>query len=89
MTNIVDIFFGLGLFFNAILFIPQALKIFKHKDADELSLFTFAGFNLMQFFSALHGYLVKDYILMTGFLLSLITGGMVTIMILLYRKKIK
>ena len=32
----------------------------------------------MQFFTALHGYLVSDYLLMGGFLLSFLTCGAVT-----------
>lgn len=83
---LIEILFGLGLFFNAVLFIPQAIILYKKKDSKELSLITFTGFNFIQLFSVLHGYLVKDYILMFGFLFSLITGGIVTIMIILYRK---
>lgn len=81
----VDFVFSLGLFFNAALFIPQAITIFRHKNARGLSLLTFAGFNVMQFFTALHGYLVKDYLLMSGFLLSFLTCGIVTVFILYYR----
>jgi MtN3 and saliva related transmembrane protein len=83
----VNTLFGIGLFLNAVLFIPQAIKIFKCKNAKELSLLTFIGFNIIQFFSVCHGFLVKDYILMIGFLLSLITGGMVTVLIIIYRNK--
>lgn len=81
----VDLVFSLGLFFNAALFIPQAVAIFRRKTSNGLSLITFAGFNVMQFFTALHGYLAKDYILMFGFILSFITCGIVTILIVLYR----
>lgn len=82
----VDLVFSLGLFFNAILFVPQAVTIFRNKNVQGLSLLTFGGFNVMQFFTALHGYLVHDYLLMCGFLLSFLTCGMVTILILCYRK---
>lgn len=83
---VVNFIFSLGLFFNAALFIPQALALFKKKQANGLSLFTFAGFNVMQFFTVLHGVLEKDYILALGFGLSFITCGMVTLLILIYRK---
>jgi len=83
----VEVMFGLGLFFNAALFIPQAIKIFKKKTAGEVSLLTFAGFNVMQIFTVLHGYLNKDYVLMFGFLLSFILCAVVTFLILLYRAR--
>lgn len=82
----VDLIFSLGLFFNAVLFIPQAIALFRSKNSQGLSLLTFAGFNVMQFFTALHGYLVNDYILMSGFLLSFLTCGVVTFFIFYYRK---
>ncbi|WP_019217706.1 PQ-loop domain-containing transporter [Legionella tunisiensis] len=69
-TQFVDLVFSLGLFFNAVLFIPQAIAVFRNKSAKGLSLLTFGGFNIMQLFTAIHGYLVKDYLLMSGFLLS-------------------
>jgi MtN3 and saliva related transmembrane protein len=81
----VDLIFSLGLFFNAVLFIPQAIAVFRSKSSQGLSLLTFGGFNVMQFFTALHGYLVKDYILMSGFLLSFLTCGVVTFFIFYYR----
>lgn len=79
--GVVDLVFSLGLFFNAGLFIPQAIKIYKNKNVSGLSLITFFGFNIMQLFTALHGYLVHDYMLMIGFLLSFFTCGCVTILI--------
>ena len=82
---IVDGVFSFGLFFNAALFIPQALQIWRQKSAKGVSLFTFLGFNIMQLFTVLHGYLERDYLLAGGFLLSLITCGMVTYLTWKYR----
>ncbi|MBD3563220.1 hypothetical protein H6S82_30930, partial [Planktothrix sp. FACHB-1355] len=48
MKEIVTFFFGLGFVFNASLFIPQALIIFKNKSAKDVSLITFLGFNFIQ-----------------------------------------
>lgn len=93
MTNIISLndfvnfIFGLGLFLNAALFIPQAIRIFATKDVSGNSIITFLGFNIMQFFTAWHGYLVRDYLLMLGFCLSFITCGAVTLQLILYRKK--
>jgi MtN3 and saliva related transmembrane protein len=85
LKNFIEVMFGLGLFFNALLFIPQALKLFKTKNSKEVSLITFGGFNIMQIFTILHGYFNGDCILMGGFLLSFIFCSIVTILIILYR----
>lgn len=83
----VDIVFSLGLFINAMLFIPQAITLYRNKHANDVSLVTFLGFNVLQFFTVLHGYLVGDYILMIGFLLSFITCSIVTGLIFYYNKR--
>jgi len=83
----IETFFGLALFVNAVLFIPQAIKLFQKKDSKELSLITFMGFNVIQFFTILHGILFKDYLLIIGVALSFITCGLVTILIFYYRYK--
>jgi len=84
---IIDFLFGIGMIANAALFIPQAWVIYKSKSAKNLSFATFAGFNFIQIFTALHGFMIKDYLL-AGFMgLSFITCGMVTLMIFLYRNK--
>jgi MtN3 and saliva related transmembrane protein len=82
---IIETVFSVGLFINAILFVPQIIKLYQKKNSRELSLLTFAGFNTIQFFTILHGYIHQDYLLMTGFLLSFITCGTVTGMIIYYR----
>jgi MtN3 and saliva related transmembrane protein len=87
--DIVEIIFSISMFINAILFIPQAIKLFKTKNSQGLSLLTFLGFNCFQFFTALHGFLTKDYILLFGFILSFLTCGVVTVFIILYSHKAK
>lgn len=89
VVAVVDFMFSMGLFFNAILFVPQALKLFKQKNAQGLSLFTFAGFNIMQLLTAWHGYLMRDYLLMFGFFLSFVTCGMVTAQLVWYKVREK
>ncbi|BAY12155.1 SemiSWEET family sugar transporter [Calothrix sp. NIES-2098] len=85
MREIVSFFFGLGFVFNASLFIPQALRIWKRKNAKNISLITFAGFNLIQFDGILYGYYQKDWILMYGNLISFITCGVVTLLATYYK----
>ncbi len=83
---IVNFIFAAGLFINAMLFIPQAIRIYKKKHSGDLSLTTFVGFVLTQFSAILYGYLNNDYILMGGYILAIITCGMVTLLIFKYRK---
>lgn len=88
MTKIyTDIFFMIGAFLNAALFVPQALLLYKTKKVEGVSLPMFLGFNMIQFATALHGYMSKDYILMWGYTLSFITCGVVTVLILYYSNK--
>jgi MtN3 and saliva related transmembrane protein len=84
-TLFIETIFSLGLFFNAALFVPQIIRLYQKKDSRELSLLTFAGFNVIQFFTILHGHLTHDYLLMIGFGLSFITCGIVTGLIIYYR----
>lgn len=82
---IVDVAFGLGMFINALLFVPQAIKLWRTKDAVGVSLLTFGGFNLIQILAVLHAYFVKDYILLLGFTASFFTCGAVTVLALFYK----
>ncbi|GHT96192.1 hypothetical protein FACS1894122_14340 [Alphaproteobacteria bacterium] len=81
----IEVVFGLGMFINAALFIPQAIKIYKTKNTDGVSLATFAGFNTIQLFTVLHGYIHQDCILMFGSTLSLICCAAVTFLIIIYK----
>ena len=48
MKDIVALIFGLGLGCNALLFVPQALAIWRKKSDEGVSLLTFGGFNILQ-----------------------------------------
>lgn len=89
IKNLIDLIFGLALFINAGLFIPQAYKIFKEKTAAGISLFTFIGFILIQIATILYGIINSDYILIAGYVLSVITCGSVVILALIYKKNKK
>lgn len=84
-VQIVEALFSLGLFINAALFVPQVIKLYRTKDTQGLSLITFGGFNLIQLSAILHGVIHHDYLLVLGFSLSLITCGMVTILLIWYK----
>jgi MtN3 and saliva related transmembrane protein len=87
IKSFIEVGFGLGMFVNAVLFLPQVIKIYKTRNVQSLSLITFAGFNTIQLFSLLHGYIHKDYIFMFGMSLSLILSGSVTSLIIIQKNK--
>ena len=79
---ISDILYGAALFFNAALFIPQALKMRKEKSAKYASLLTFGGFNIIQLLGLINGLYNVDYGLIFGQLVSFFACGLVTIQII-------
>lgn len=83
----INTVFATGLFINAMLFIPQAIRIYKTRTAKDLSLTTFIGFWLTQLAAVIYGYIHQDYILMFGYILALMTCGVVTILIITFRAK--
>lgn len=84
--KIITFIFGCGLIFNAILFIPQALRIYKTKSSKDLSLITFVGFTLTLLAAVAYGFIQKDNVLIFGYLISLLTCGAVTLLIFIYRR---
>ena len=84
---LIDSFFGLGLIVNVILFTSQAIKLFRTKNSNNLSIITFAGFNVKQMVIALHAYVNSDPVLMYGYVLAFASCGVVTFLIFFYRKK--
>lgn len=85
--KIIEILFGLSLFLNAMLFIPQALRIYKNKSAQSISLVTFIGFMFMQVISILYGIVKNDWILTIGFGVSLITCSSIVLLALIYKNR--
>ncbi|HLB58424.1 MAG: hypothetical protein A3C55_00360 [Gammaproteobacteria bacterium RIFCSPHIGHO2_02_FULL_42_13] len=87
LRDIIDIIFAAGLFINALLFVPQATRIFKNKTSENLSLTMFIGFLLTQLAAVLYGFFNNDYVLAFGYMLSMVTCSVVTVLIFIYRKK--
>ncbi|MDR0617456.1 MAG: hypothetical protein LBG23_01590 [Endomicrobium sp.] len=83
----IEAVFGVGMFVNAVLFLPQAIKLYKTKSSKGISLITFSGFNIIQLSSVLHGYIHKDYIFMFGMLVSLFFCGSISFLIIYYKIK--
>ncbi|MCE3269544.1 MAG: rane protein of unknown function [Burkholderiales bacterium] len=81
----IEFIFSIGLFINAVLYIPQIIRLYKTKHADDVSLLTFAGFNIISVFIFLHAIIRSDTLLMMGYAFTLITNTTVTALILWYR----
>jgi len=80
MKDAVALVFGFGMVLNAALFVPQAIHLWRTKTSQGVSVFSFAGFNALQFIGALHGFFQHDRALMVGMLASLLTCGTVTLL---------
>lgn len=83
--DLAEIGFFLSLLANALLFVPQALKLYRAKTAKGVSFLTFFGFNIIQTFTGIHAYLANDWILLIGSVLALFTCGIVTTLAYIYR----
>lgn len=85
MKQIVAVIFGLGLLGNALLFVPQALAVWRKKTDEGISLITFAGFCLLQIIGVIHGLYQHDMSLVLGMAASFITCGTATGLTMYYR----
>jgi MtN3 and saliva related transmembrane protein len=85
MKQIVAIVFGLGLFCNALLFVPQVIAVWRKKTDEGISLITFGGFSTLQAIGIVHGIYQQDASLTLGMAASLLSCGAVTFLTLLYR----
>jgi len=85
MKQIVAVVFGLGLLCNALLFVPQAMALWRKKNSEGVSLLTFGGFNVLQAIGIVHGLYQHDLSLTLGMTASLIACGAVTSLTLIYR----
>lgn len=85
MKDFFDWAFGLGLIGNAALFVPQAIALWRKKTDQGTSLITFAGFNVLQAVSIVHGVYWRDRAMIIGMGASFLTCGAVTGLTLLYR----
>ena len=85
IKEMVAVIFGLGLMGNALLFVPQALAIWRKKTDEGISLVTFGGFSVLQGIGIVHGLYQHDLSLILGMAASLLTCGSVTFLTLYYR----
>jgi MtN3 and saliva related transmembrane protein len=87
MKDLIAFLFGLGLVGNALLFVPQAIALWRKKTDEGVSLVTFGGFSLLQMVSITHGLFRQDWAMVIGMSASLLTCGSVTALTVFYRVK--
>src|ERR1700757_1409151 len=85
MKEFVAVIFGLGLLCNALLFVPQAIAVWRKKSDEGISLITFGGFSILQAIGIVHGVYQRDPSLMLGMAASLLSCGTVTLLTVFYR----
>ncbi|HLX54634.1 MAG TPA: PQ-loop domain-containing transporter [Aquella sp.] len=83
--NIIEFIVGIGVFINAILFIPQIVKLIKWKSAESISLLTFIGFDIINMLLVIHGLIRHDNILFFGYMLSVVANSFIVTLIIKYR----
>lgn len=82
---VMDHLFSFVLLINSAIFLFQFSKIINRKSADDVSILTFAGFAAIQLITLIHGYLHRDYILLYGTSLSLISCVLVICAVMYFR----
>jgi MtN3 and saliva related transmembrane protein len=85
MREMVAVIFGLGLVGNALLFVPQAIALWRKKTDEGVSLITFGGFSILQVIGVTHGFYEHDNSLIIGLGASFLTCGTVTGLTIFYR----
>jgi MtN3 and saliva related transmembrane protein len=85
MRQIVAFIFGLALIGNALLFVPQAIAVWRKKSDEGISLVTFGGFCILQIIGVIHGVYEHDNALIVGLSASFLTCGTVTFLTIAYR----
>lgn len=85
MRQFVTLLFGLGLIGNALLFVPQAIAVWRKKSDEGISLITFGGFCVLQVLGVIHGFFEHDNSLIFGLGASFLTCGTATFLTILYR----
>jgi MtN3 and saliva related transmembrane protein len=77
--------FGIGLLGNALLFVPQAIAVWRKRSDEGISLLTFGGFSVLQVIGIVHGLYQRDPSLILGMAASLLTCGTVTLLTIYFR----
>ena len=76
-----------GLFLSLIYRIPQIYKLYITKSGENISVKMLVICNLSYILYIIYGYLVYDFVIIIGTVLSLIVNSIVWIMVSYYNKK--
>ena len=79
--NIVDLLFGTALVVNAIVFLPQIIKVLRRKTSHVLSILTLGGWIFLQLTLLFYGIVNRNYLLALSCVFSLLTCIVVVILI--------
>lgn len=87
VNNVVSVLVAIAGFANALLFVPQAWRIWKREDSSGVSITTFIGFLLFQTIYCTHGVLQRDWALALGMGAGFLTCGTVVVLTIGYRRR--
>lgn len=82
----LDYGFAIALFVNAMLFLPQIIRLWQKKDSQDISLLTFLGFNVINLMSLIHGIIKHDPYMIVGYSISFVMNTVTSFLIVKYRK---
>ncbi len=85
IAQTINFIVSITLFFNVLLWFIQAVHLFRKKSSQGLSLATFTGFLLINLALTLHGFIIRDHILIYIYSLSSIANLIVLILIIKYK----
>lgn len=88
LNKTIGLVFNVALFINALLFIPQSIRILKEKTVKGLSFITFFGLLLIHILILFKGLISEDILLISGAISGILTIGCVLMLIMVYRGKI-
>lgn len=78
--------FGMALFINAMLFIPQIIRVYAQRCSKSVSMLTFVGFLAVNLLAVAYGVVRQDYLLIFGYSISTILNLILIVFIIIYRR---
>lgn len=85
ITDFISYAFGVALFINALMFIPQMLSILKERSSRDVSAVTFCGFLIINLLGTAYGCIKIDYDLIIGYSISSFLNLILVILIFKFK----
>lgn len=82
---VVDSIYGISLIWDATVYIPQIVRLYRRKSPEGVSLLMFAGFSVSLGLAILNGFYYHDAVQAYGFIPSFTTCSIVTFLLVRYR----